>query len=120
DTAQINLNINGWRDKSDPQAMQFIAATPKRFDQAPGNSLEQAAIPFSPRDNRYADWSQIDRPSGDKEFIQFSLRGDFELNDTMSLTGLIAHSDYEQALAEDCDGHNLITAGSIPNMAEST
>ncbi|MGD9662693.1 MAG: TonB-dependent receptor [Porticoccaceae bacterium] len=55
DTAQINLNINGWRDKSDPQAMQFIAATPKRFDQAPGNSLEQAAIPFSPRDNRYAD-----------------------------------------------------------------
>jgi len=51
DTAEINLNINGWRDKSDPQAMQLIAVTPKNYEAAPANALRQAAIPRLPADS---------------------------------------------------------------------
>lgn len=118
DTATININLNGWRDKSDPQAMQFIAATPKRFDQAPGNAATQFGIPFAKEDNRSADWSAIDRPSGDKQFSQLSVRGDFELNDSMTMTALLAHSDYEQDQVQDGDGHHLVTAGFVQNKGE--
>ena len=118
DEATININLNGWRDKSDPQAMQFIAATPKRFDQAPGNAALQFGLPFAREDNRSADWSAIDRPSGDKQFSQLSVRGDFELDDSTTLTALVAHREYDQNQVQDGDGHNLVTAGFIHNTGE--
>ncbi|MEZ5482561.1 MAG: TonB-dependent receptor [Porticoccaceae bacterium] len=118
DTAEINVNINGWSDKSDPQALQMIAATPKRFDQAPGNAATQFAVPFAKKEGESADWSSDDEPAGDKDFIQASVRGDFELNDSMTLTALVAHSDYEQNQTQDGDGSPLVLAGFIHNEAD--
>ncbi|MCK9503939.1 MAG: TonB-dependent receptor [Porticoccaceae bacterium] len=37
----------------------------------------------------------------------------------MTLTGLIAHSDYEQDQVQDGDGHHLVTAGFIHNKGEA-
>ncbi|MEZ5481738.1 MAG: TonB-dependent receptor [Porticoccaceae bacterium] len=118
DTAEINVNINGWTDKSDPQALQYVAATPKRFDQAPGQAAALFALPLTKKDAESADWSDIDEPSGDKEFMQYSVRGDFELNDSMTLTALAAYSDYEQEQSVDGDGHNLVSAGYIFNKGD--
>ena len=108
DSAEINLNINGWTDKSDPQASQFIAAVPKRFDADMVNPPLQFAHPFAEEDPESADWSFEN--SGDKEFIQASVRGDFDLSDSLTLTALAAHSDYEQNQVQDGDGYALSTA----------
>ena len=118
DTSTISVNVNGWRDKSDPQALQYVAATPKRFDEAPGNAQILVDLPLTANDAESADWSAKDRPSGDREFIQFSARGDFGINDTMTLTGIAAYSDYEQDQSQDGDGHNLLTAGFEHNKGE--
>lgn len=108
DDSEINININGWRDASDPQALQFIAAVPRRFDAVPDYALRQVAEPFAREDARYADWTGT--LSGDKEFIQSSIRGDVELTDKVTLTSLLAYSDYEQDQIQDGDGQSLETA----------
>lgn len=118
DTAEINLNINGWKDKSDPQALQYIAATPKRFDQALDQAIALADLPLTPADAESADWSAIDKPSGDREFMQYSLRGDFELTESITLTALAAYSDYEQNQSVDGDGHNLVSAAYLFNKGD--
>ncbi|MCK9505164.1 MAG: TonB-dependent receptor [Porticoccaceae bacterium] len=106
DNAEINLNINGWRDKSDPQAFQLAAVTPRAYGEAPENAAAQFAHPLTDNDNRSAEWTGD--LSGDKEFIQYSLRGDVDLNDSMTLTGLVAHSEYEQDQVQDGDGMYLV------------
>ncbi|MGD9661870.1 MAG: TonB-dependent receptor [Porticoccaceae bacterium] len=108
ENAEINFNVNGWTDKSDPQALQFIAAVPRRFDAVPDYALRQVAVPYADEDARSADWTG--ELSGDKEFIQTSVRGDFDLNESMTLTALLAHSEYEQDQIQDGDGQNLETA----------
>lgn len=119
DAAEIAVNINGWKDKSDPQALQYIAATPKRFDQAsPAISQAQFDTPLAPEDAEYADWSPLVEPKGDKEFMQFSVRGDFDLSDTKKLTTILAYSDYEQDQVQDGDGSHLVLADFIHNKGE--
>ena len=110
DSSEINFNINGWRDKSDPQAFQFVAASPKRYDLALAKALEVVAVPYAEEDARSADWSPEFAPSGDKEFYQTSIRGDFDVTDSKRLTALIAYSDYKQNQVHDGDGMHLIAA----------
>jgi len=110
ETAEIKVNLNGWTDKSDPQAFQFVAASPKKFDQAPELAADIVAVPYAKEDGRSADWSEDYAPKGDKEFYQASVRGDFEISDTKTLTTLIAYSDYEQDQVHDGDGMHLIAA----------
>ena len=110
ETSEITVNLNGWRDKSDPQAFQFVAASPKRFDLAPGKAAEVVAVPFTDEDPRAADWSEDFEPKGDKEFYQASVRGDFEISDSKTLTAIVAYSDYEQDQVHDGDGMTLIAA----------
>ena len=111
DTSEINLNLNGWKDKSDPQALQSIARTPKNLS-AKGipKATLQSLEPFAKDDAESANWSSDFEPSGDKTFFQASLRGDFEMSDSITLTTLLAHSDYEQDQRMDADGSSLNTA----------
>lgn len=108
DTTELNFNLNGWTDKSDPQASQFIAAVPKRFDSDMVNPPLQFAHPFAKEEAESADWSFEN--SGDKEFFQASVRGEFELNEELTLTTIVAHSEYEQNQVQDGDGYALSTA----------
>lgn len=110
ETSEINFNLNGWTDNSDPQALQLVAITPKRFDQAAANAQAQFALPLSPETPEAADWSLATAPSGDKEFLQASLRGDFDISDSSTVTGILAYSDYEQNQVLDGDGAPLVLA----------
>lgn len=118
DEAEVSININGWQDKSDPQALQYVAATAKRFDQAPSQAAAHYALPLTLEEAESADWSEIDEPSGDKNFIQYSVRGDFQLDDRLMLTALAAYSDYDQNQRLDGDGHNLVSAGYLFNKGD--
>ncbi|MGD9663054.1 MAG: TonB-dependent receptor, partial [Porticoccaceae bacterium] len=118
EASEVSVNINGWRDKSDPQAFQFVAASPKRFDLAPDVAALQVAAPYAEENPRSADWSPITDPSGDREFFQGSVRGDFDLTDSLTLTALASHSEFEQDQRQDGDGSHLVTGDFVFNKGE--
>ncbi len=123
DSVRLLLNANGFKDKSDPQAQQWVAFRPSNSSPA----VQQAVIDnyanginFAPDRARAADWTAstpdpalgipagggaivpgsaplVDfSPYGDREFVQVSLRADIDLTDEITLTSLTSYSDYDQ------------------------
>lgn len=120
------LNVNGWKDTSQPQALQLIGVRP----QAPafaGNFYSN--VIFAPNDPRAADWTNqrldpstgvVDPnsgvvtpgtaklvsfdPKGDRRFVQIALRGDIAVTDGITLTSLTSYNHYKQNQVLDPDG----------------
>ena len=74
DRLKFELNVNGWIDKSDPQAAQYFKIDP----QVPATlSPAMRNYPVAPADDRAADWGPgADRPRGDQNLVQTALRGE--------------------------------------------
>lgn len=123
DSARFLLNVNGFKDKSDPQAQQSIAFRPSSSSAA----IQQAVIDnytnginFAPNNARAADWTATTTdpalgtpagggaivpgsaplvdfsPNGDREFLQTSLRAEIDLTEEITITSLTSYSDYDQ------------------------
>jgi iron complex outermembrane recepter protein len=106
DKLKLLLNLNGWQDKSDPQAGQFIALFPQ-LSLGPNTSAvppKVAAYPFAPNDPTAADWSPDHRPQADKRQYQAALRGDYNITDHIVLTSISSYIDYRVNQALDMDG----------------
>lgn len=100
----INLNVNGFTDKSDTQAGQLVGTVfqyPAFIDTA---VPIVANYPVAPEDNRAADWGPIDDLRRDNEYYQASLRGDYEISDSLTLTSLTSYSEMEVDQKMDQDG----------------
>lgn len=113
DTSLLSFNLNGWNDKSDPQAQQYIAANPQiKIDPvlgtAPATMAPILAAPFSAEDPRAADWSAANAPASDRDFYQMVLRGDVDISDSVTFTALGTHMDFEQSQVTDGDGSPLV------------
>jgi outer membrane receptor protein involved in Fe transport len=119
DSVRINVNLNGWTDKSDPQAQQLAGIRPTIPAAA---SPELINAQFVPKNARDADWSVASaarpgtveefrgaKPSADREFYQGIVRFDVELSDSLTLTSLTTYSDFEQDVVTDGDGTALVT-----------
>lgn len=110
DELRVKLNLNGWKDTSDPQAQQLIAFHPavfSAFDDPNTNAQAQLTTPFSPERPRAADWTQESEPEGDRSFYQAALRGDYDINDDLTLTLMTSVTDFEQDQVTDGDGSYL-------------
>jgi iron complex outermembrane receptor protein len=106
DELKLLLNLNGWQDKSDPQAGQFIAIFPQ-LSLGPNKSAvnpKVAAYPFAPSDPTAADWSPDQRPQADKQQYQAALRGNYNITDNIILTSITSYVDYRVTQALDQDG----------------
>jgi iron complex outermembrane receptor protein len=101
DTVSLELNLNGFVDKSDGQAAQLIGVVPLG---SPARLGALATYPRAPRNNRDADWSVGQEPKRDNWFWQASLRGDVELSDTLTATSITAYSRYHHDTDLDPDG----------------
>lgn len=100
DRVKFQLSINGWKDEGEPQAPQLIGFNV----QIPGfGDPDVLSSPFAPRDNSAADWI-AGLPERDNHFYQFSLRGDIELFDDITLTSLTSYSKFKQFERIDWDG----------------
>ncbi|WP_452655652.1 TonB-dependent receptor [Sphingomonas bisphenolicum] len=96
---RLNLNVNGWIDKSETQAGQVIAFNFQ--SQIPSQTLLDQ--PLSPQTSRAADWTPGVTDSNNR-MVQASLRGDFDVTDTITLTSLSSYVDYKQRQSNDPDG----------------
>jgi outer membrane receptor protein involved in Fe transport len=99
DRVHFLFAINAWWDRGDTQAPQFF-----------GFNLQQPVISaglknsqLSPLTPQAADWTPGDT-GADNSMNQFSLRGDFRLTDTISLTSISAYTHYRQSQADEGDG----------------
>ena len=114
DGLRFELNVNGWKDKSDTQAMQFqqfAAARPLNGNPPgyPESFLAIGGLAPAPQNDRAADWDADPfRPlTHDDRFYQVALRGDLDLPLGLALTSISAYSDYTAFDTTDADGTNF-------------
>lgn len=103
DGMKFLVNVNGWRDKSDPQAPQKILSVPQNAF-APGYPI--VGYPNSPQHPRAADWTP-GLPQANHKFWQASLRSDIDLTDAITLTSITSFSDLKFDNSTDTDGTAL-------------
>jgi len=103
DGVQFLVNLNGWLDKSDPQAPQKILSVPQNAA-APGYPI--VVYPNTPQEPRAADWT-AGLPQADHKFWQASLRSDIDVTDSIALTSITSYSDLKFDNSTDTDGTAL-------------
>lgn len=132
EAVKLSFNVNGWRDKSEPQAQQLIGIRTGGPQGATAVKLAATSV-FAPDDARAADWSTfltdpatgVQNPDGsfvpgtasatdftpkaDRKFYQLAMRADVELGSGITLTSLTSYSDYDQKQATDGDGNTAVT-----------
>ncbi len=112
DGVKVQLNLNGWKDESQPLAAQFIGIN----IQHPGNSPTlidptgkppcqgvSPCPPFSPLNPQAADWT-AGLPRRDNSFYQATLIGDFKLPGELTLSSISGYTKFRRDEAEDYDG----------------
>jgi iron complex outermembrane recepter protein len=99
DRLRLQMNLNGWIDKSDPQAAQYIG----NFFQNPVVAPSLLNAPFSPQTPRAADWTPGDIHANN-QFFQAFLRADYDVLDDVKLTTLTSYAFYNQDQGTDNDG----------------
>ncbi|WP_296023410.1 TonB-dependent receptor [uncultured Altererythrobacter sp.] len=117
-TSRLNfeLNLNGWKDKSDPQAPQYqtlLSQAPTATDPA------LRSYPFAPFTARAADWTPTviarenapwtpkTRPHADNRLLQGSLRTNWEVADEITVTAISSYVDYRPDQGFETDGTAL-------------
>lgn len=95
----VELNLNGWRDKSDNQQGQFggftsaLAAIPAVV----------RASPVAPRSNRIADWEPGQDFKRDDKFYQIAARAEYEAGDAVKITSLTSYTKLTRFSSNDTD-----------------
>jgi iron complex outermembrane receptor protein len=119
----FELNVNGWQDKSDTQAGQYLRYTPTN----PAGRPEQAAAlpnyPRAPGDIQSADWNSDEYLKRNDRMYQVSLRGDLNIRDSATLTSITAYSNYtaDSPLDADATSFNdiyLTTVGYLRSFSQ--
>lgn len=104
ETLSFMLNVNGWRDKSDTLATQFVASSPNN----PLYTVPAiAAYTPAPHNNRAADWTPGYDLSRNARFYQLALRGELELSDNVKLTSITSYARFKEDRQLDPDGMSV-------------
>lgn len=104
DTLKLQLNLNGWVDKSDSQAAQFIHYAPTNPVGFPEEKAFFATAVRAPNTARVADWDPGVSFAHDDRFYQASLRADLALSSDVTLTSITAYTDFRGRNPNDSDG----------------
>ncbi|HWJ35313.1 MAG TPA: TonB-dependent receptor [Steroidobacteraceae bacterium] len=108
DRLRFELNLNGWVDKSDTQAVQFVKYAPPASAH-PYTALVPALTAYQPApdDNRIADWLPGTSYRRNDNFFQSSLRGDWEIFPALAVTSITTYSHFKQDAPMSGDGTNV-------------
>lgn len=110
DGFNLELNLNGWKDKSDSQAKQKLAYAPVVAGGFPGSATypdlqaQLAAYPNAPDRATAAGFDPATSYRRNDGFYQASLRANARLSDTISLTSITSVSHLDVSTPTDNDG----------------
>lgn len=102
----VAFNLNGWRDRSDAQAGQFVGLLSNR---APLMNLQ----PLTTGSPRRADWDADGDFRIDDDFWQAALRADIELGGDFVLTSISAYEKLDRYAFVDADGTPVQNFGAL-------
>lgn len=117
---RANLQISGYRNRSDPQAPQYAGTSPLFSSPAfpPSRVLDPLLTPYATpaADNRVADWDAGLKQYQHDDIFLAALRLEADLNDNTTITSISAYSDYRKRAFRDVDGtailnDNFLTRG---------
>lgn len=116
DRLKVRLNVNGYTDHSDNQAAQLVTT----LASAPAVVKAQ---PLPPSNNRAADWDNLDPYRRDANFLEASVRVDYDVSDTMQFTSITAYDTFDRESVTSADGTQVqnfaaATPGSAKNFAQ--
>ena len=119
DRLKVNLNLNGFVDRSESQIPQVVAITPS-FPGLAGFIPGLLTQPIGPNNNRDVDFTPDDYER-DNSFFQANVRVDIDLNDSFTFTSLSSYSTYDQEQVVDIDGMEVrglqqLTRGDIDSF----
>jgi iron complex outermembrane receptor protein len=112
DRTTFELNLNGWRDRSDSIASKFLRFCASGGTNCVGgypDSIALATRPRSPDNARIADWDPGVDFAKDERLYQAALTGTVELSDNFTLSSLSSFVDYKTLAPNDPDGTDLNT-----------
>jgi outer membrane receptor protein involved in Fe transport len=104
DSVSWELNVNGWLNKSDTQANQFVQFFPSNPVGRTQALQVLSNYPVAPNNIRSADWDPSQSYARDDNFYQLSLRGDWDIVPFVALTSITAYSDLTTNVPTDVDG----------------
>lgn len=100
------LNVNGWYNRGESTAGQFMAAKPT-VPVPPGYAPAWDAVKNltpTPNDPRLADWTPGKDYGRRDSFFQAALRADWEIGSGISLTSITSYEKYKRKSLSDPDG----------------
>lgn len=110
----VRLTVSAWTDQSETQAAQMIT------DLCADDFTSPSCLPYQAEDFRNyskapaeaeaADWGYGvfgRNPERDDSFYQTSVRLDYEISESLTLTSISAYSDYDTDSVQDFDGTSL-------------
>jgi iron complex outermembrane receptor protein len=106
DRFKLSFNANGWLDKSDTLASQFIGF---RLTLPPPRGYPEVAAaignrPFAPNNPRIADWDPGIDFGRDDWLYQFAAQADWQISDLVTLTSITALTEFSTFALTDSDG----------------
>ncbi|MFA7584960.1 MAG: TonB-dependent receptor, partial [Novosphingobium sp.] len=105
DRLKLALNLTGWKDNSETQTPQLIARQLQTPGQPGGSTDLVNAQPIIPDGHaRLAAWGRTFPLKRDDDMLQGSLRADYELSDSLTLTSLTSVIRYRSLAGMDVDG----------------
>jgi iron complex outermembrane receptor protein len=114
DALNLTLNINGWRDRDEPQGWQISGLDIKNpvgsagFGGVMPANAPVLSVPIVPDGNsRLTDWTPGQRPYTDNTFWQTALHIDYSVSPTILLTSLTSYEDFKLGGRQDEDGSPL-------------
>ena len=133
DALRFELNLNGFNDKSQPQAQQLVLVNPQKLATTPNLLANELAQTFSNLNARSANWvdQALDpatgvvapdgsvtpgtssltsfRPFSNRKMYQIALRTDFDVTDGITLTSLTSYNHFTQTQATNGDGMDIVS-----------
>ena len=109
DGLHFRLNVNGWHDKSDSQAAQYLKFQPKDPPNPNTQFIFDAILPqpVAASNDRAADWQPGFNFASDDTFYQIALRGDWNIRSNITLTSLTSYSQLNANQPVDTDGTTI-------------
>jgi iron complex outermembrane recepter protein len=125
DNARFELQVTGWRDRSDTQQPQLTLYFPQTPVSAGGRptAFPIATFPVAPNNARAAAWDPGRSFARNDWYVGTSLRGDVDLSDTITLTSISSYGKFRTALPQDGDAtifalDLVTTTGSIETYSQ--
>ena len=122
DRLRIQTNFNGWRDRTEPTAAQFVAFIPS---QTAGITfpIPNQPVPNAVDNPRLAEWTPDRHPRADDRLLQATVRADYEVTDAIVLTSLTSYIDYKHNQLAEGDGvvqrrNDLTARGTIRSFSQ--